>query len=553
MAKSHQTQRRQLLKQALGGTLIMVLGPKELAFGAQLVAVRVWPAADYTRVTLESDVPLNATFFSVANPTRLVIDIDGLELSPQLRELVSKVRSDDPFIAGVRVGQNRPKVARLVLDLKQPIKPQVFGLAPVAAYQHRLVFDLYPTHAPDPKLALQLPTAQAAPAQPATGGNGNATGTPSNNAGAPSAGANGNGAAGTSGSPGAYMSAPGASGSSSSAPGLAAGEPARPAVPNTQSSQAAEAMNDALGDFIGNLRQRNTAQSGSAAGDKAVAKAPGARPGSDRILADKGADKGSDKGADKGDKSAEDNAPLGNAKAGAQRLVIVALDAGHGGEDPGAIGPSGLYEKDVVLNVAHKLRALINSQPGMRAMLTRESDYFVPLHERVVKARRVQADLFVSIHADAFMNPRARGASVFALSENGATSAAARWMAQKENASDQVGGVNIKNKDATVMRALLDMSTTAQIKDSIKLGNAVLGHLGKIGRLHRGKVEQAGFAVLKAPDIPSILVETGFISNPEEESKLQDEDYQNELADALLQGIQRYFAKNPPLARNRAL
>jgi N-acetylmuramoyl-L-alanine amidase len=189
----------------------------------------------------------------------------------------------------------------------------------------------------------------------------------------------------------------------------------------------------------------------------------------------------------------------------------------------------------------------------MRAMLTRESDYFVPLHERVVKARRVQADLFVSIHADAFMNPQARGASVFALSENGASSAAARWMAQRENASDQVGGVNIKNKDATVMRAMLDMSTTAQIKDSIRLGNAVLGHLGKISRLHRGKVEQAGFAVLKAPDIPSILVETGFISNPEEESKLQDDDYQSELADALLQGIQRYFAKNPPLARNRAL
>jgi len=231
----------------------------------------------------------------------------------------------------------------------------------------------------------------------------------------------------------------------------------------------------------------------------------------------------------------------------------VALDAGHGGEDPGAIGPSGLYEKDVVLSVAHKLRTLINSQSGMRAMLTRESDYFVPLHERVVKARRVQADLFVSIHADAFMNPLARGASVFALSETGASSAAARWMAKKENASDLVGGVNIKAKDASVMKALLDMSTTAQIKDSIKLGNAVLGNLGKVGRLHRGKVEQAGFAVLKAPDIPSILVETGFISNPEEESKLQDEDYQHKLANALLAGIQRYFAKNPPLARDRAM
>lgn len=206
-----------------------------------------------------------------------------------------------------------------------------------------------------------------------------------------------------------------------------------------------------------------------------------------------------------------------------------------------------------MLAVARKLRTRINALPGMRAMLTRESDYFVPLHERVNKARRVQADLFVSIHADAFMNPEARGASVFALSETGATSAAARWMAKKENAADIVGGVNIKTKDATIMRALLDMSTTAQIKDSLKLGQAVLGHLGKVGRLHKPRVEQAGFAVLKAPDIPSILVETGFISNPEEESKLKDESYQAQLADALLAGIQRYFARNPPLARNRAL
>jgi N-acetylmuramoyl-L-alanine amidase len=273
-----------------------------------------------------------------------------------------------------------------------------------------------------------------------------------------------------------------------------------------------------------------------------------AKSGKPSDKADKN-DRLADKGPDKG----TDDVPVGNAKAGAQRLVIVALDAGHGGEDPGAVGPSGLYEKDVVLSVAFKLRALINQQPGFRAMLTRESDYFVPLHERVIKARRVKADLFVSIHADAFLNPQARGASVFALSERGATSAAARWMAQRENASDQIGGVNVKVKDASVMRAMLDMSTTAQIKDSIKLGNAVLGHLGKVGRLHRGKVEQAGFAVLKAPDIPSILVETGFISNPDEETKLQDETYQSELAEALLQGIQRYFAKNPPLARNRAL
>jgi N-acetylmuramoyl-L-alanine amidase len=201
--------------------------------------------------------------------------------------------------------------------------------------------------------------------------------------------------------------------------------------------------------------------------------------------------------------------------------------------------------------VALKLREQLNAVPGMRAMLTRDGDYFVPLHERVRKARRVQADLFVSIHADAFLTPQARGASVFALSQGAATSAAARWMAQRENASDLVGGINIKSKDQAVLRTLLDMSTSAQIKDSLKLGGEVLGQMGRVGRLHKPRVEQAGFAVLKAPDIPSILVETAFISNPEEEAKLRDAAYQRRLVDALSAGIQRYFAKNPPLPRRR--
>jgi N-acetylmuramoyl-L-alanine amidase len=233
------------------------------------------------------------------------------------------------------------------------------------------------------------------------------------------------------------------------------------------------------------------------------------------------------------------------------RLVVIAIDPGPGGEDPGAIGPSGLREKDVVLQIAKQLRERLDAQPNTRAMLTRDGDYFVPLHERVRKARRVQADLFVSIHADAFMTPHARGASVFALSERGASSTAARWMADRENASDLVGGANFKAKDPNVLRALLDMSTTAQIKDSLKLGDEVLGQIGKVGRLHKGSVEQAGFAVLKAPDVPSILVESAFISNPGEEAKLRDPDYQAELVTALTTGIGRYFARNPPLARSR--
>jgi N-acetylmuramoyl-L-alanine amidase len=432
------------------GALCLLLGSSRLAFGASIVAVRVWPASDYTRVTLESDAPLGARHFLAQDPPRLVIDVDGLELSGALRELVGKVRADDPYIARLRVGQNQPRTVRMVIDLKQATAPQVFTLAPVAAYQHRLVFDLYPTREHDPLLALIRDKEQA-------------------------------------------------------------------------ESQVAKAIEDALGDFIGRIGRSLP---------PLVAQAPPSRDPAGPSAA----------------------LPPGRAMQDKiDRLIVVALDPGHGGEDPGAIGPSGLREKDVVLQIALQLRDRINAQPNMRAMLTRDADFFVPLHERVRKARRVQADLFVSIHADAFLNPDARGASVFALSESGASSSTARWMANRENAADLVGGVNLKAKDPTVQRALLDMSTTAQIKDSLKLGGEVLGQIGKVGRLHKNNVEQAGFAVLKAPDVPSILVESAFISNPGEEAKLRDADYQARLVDALTNGIRRYFARNPPLARTRQL
>ena len=236
---------------------------------------------------------------------------------------------------------------------------------------------------------------------------------------------------------------------------------------------------------------------------------------------------------------------------------MVALDPGHGGEDPGAIGPGGTFEKKVVLQIAQKLRDRINDTRvngnPMRAYMTRDKDFFVPLQVRVQKAQRVQADLFISLHADAFFTPRPQGASVYALSTRGASSAAARWMADKENAADEVGGLNVRAKDATVQRALLDMSTTAQINDSLKLGSAMLGHVKQVGKLHKPRVEQANFAVLRAPDIPSVLVETAFISNPDEEARLNDPKYQDDLADALLRGIVAYFSKNPPLARNRQI
>jgi N-acetylmuramoyl-L-alanine amidase len=456
------------------GAVVLLLGAGQLARGASIVAVRVWPAPDYSRVTIESDTELKARQFFVSSPPRLAVDIEGIDLYPALRELVAQVKPDDPFISGIRVGQNVPGVVRLVVDLKQPALPQVFTLPPIAAYQHRLVFDLYPTQAADPLEALineRLRDARL------------------------SAGAS------------------------------------QAATDGASMSRAPAAGTDPLGELIARQTQRGASSANatnSVANSEESAKAggpSGSKPG------------------------------VGGASR-TDRLIIVALDPGHGGEDPGAVGPAGTREKDVVLKVAHLLRDRINATTvngnPMRAFLTRDADFFVPLQVRVQKARRVQADLFVSIHADAFFTPAARGASVFALSQGAASSSAARWMANKENQADLVGGLNVKAKDAQVQRALLDMSTTAQINDSLKLGSAMLGEIGTLGRLHKPRVEQAGFAVLKAPDIPSVLVETAFISNPEEEAKLRSETYQEQLADALMRGIQRYFAKNPPLARARS-
>lgn len=440
------------------GAIVLTLGMAHLARGATIITVRVWPAPEYSRVTIESDGALTAKPQFIPSPPRLAVDIDGVTLNPALKELVAKVQADDPNIAGIRVGQFAPDVVRLVIDLKQPIRPQVFSLPPVAAYQHRLVFDLYPIQEVDPLDALIAQHLKAdAPAPTAT-------------------------------------------------------------------------------DPLGELIAQHTTPTPKDATKSGAAGASGTGASSQNTV----------KNANK------DKPPT---PAATDRLIIIALDPGHGGEDPGAVGPGGTREKDVVLRLAHLLRDRINAASvngnAMRAYLTRDADFFVPLQVRVQKARRVQADLFVSLHADAFFTPDPQGASVFALSQGGASSSAARWMAAKENKADLVGGLNIKAKDASVLRALLDMSTTAQINDSLKLGKTLLGEIGRVGKLHKARVEQAAFAVLKAPDIPSVLVEAAFISNPKEEAKLNSEEYQNQLADALMRGIEGYFSKNPPLARNR--
>jgi N-acetylmuramoyl-L-alanine amidase len=414
---------------AAGGSLVLALTPFDIARGATLLAVRVWPAEDYSRLTLEHDGPLKFSHFMVrdTSPLRLVVDIEDMDLTPKLKEVVGKVQPDDPYIALVRVGQNRPRVVRLVIELKEDVKPQVFSLEAVGPYQRRLVLDLYPVNPPDPLLALlreQETRSKPGRSDPATG------------------------------------------------------EPPR-------------------------------------APEERIA-----RPG------------------------------RGKPDPDLQRMLTVVIDPGHGGEDPGAVGRAGTYEKNVTLAIGRRLRDMIVADSGLRVAMTRDGDFFVPLRTRVAKARAVQADLFVSIHADAWIRPDARGSSVFALSENGASSSAAAWMARRENDADQIGGINLASADRNLARVLLDLSTTAQINDSLKLGSSVLRELERINRLHKPRVEQAGFAVLKAPDIPSILVETAFISNPEEEARLRDDDYQEQMARALLIGIKRYFAKNPPLRRN---
>jgi len=418
---------------------VLLLSEVDIAWGAKILGVRIWPSEDYTRVTLESDTALPITQQILTNPDRLVVDVQGLELNSTLKDLVAKVKPNDPYVSQIRVGQFQPGVVRLVFDLKEPIKPQLFTLDPIAEYQYRMVFDLYPTTPPDPLMEL---------------------------------------------------------------------------VKNSARKETALVKSNEEIDLIAQFATQK---------EKEAPKAPVAQAIPDTKI------------------------PIPSVKY--KRLITIAIDAGHGGEDPGAIGSMGSKEKHVVLSIAKRLRDKIEAESYMRPFLTRDGDYFVPLNMRVQKARSVQADLFVSIHADAFIETHAKGASVFALSQMGASSTMARWMANKENASDLIGGINIKTQDRQIANLLLDMSTTAQIKDSLQVGNSILRQIGGFAALHKGKVEQASFAVLKAPDIPSILVETAFISNPQEEARLNDDAYQDRIAQAILNGIQDYFSKNPPVSR----
>ncbi len=500
---SHNWRRRQVLRAGASTIALALLGPK-LAYASSVLGVRVWPARDYTRVTIESDQPLQNTQQLLQGPDRLVVDLNGLDLDQELKDLVSKITPNDPQIQSVRIGQYQPHVVRMVFDLKGSVKPQVFTLTPIGSYKYRLVFDLYPAVAPDPLMDLLAQSEHKQQTFDQT----NPNPTP----------------------PPATLSGP-------------ATPPKTNAPDNTDEFFQKYAQADQP------RAPLPSSPSSPSIPVPPIAAAPKPRPTVKAAPPTALANQDNSSDSNTSDDYGFSN-PKGG-KSGTTRLLTVAIDPGHGGEDPGAIGSGGTYEKHIALDVAKKLRAKIDAQPNMRAMMTRDADFFVPLNVRVQKARRVGADLFVSIHADAFTTPSARGSSVFALSDHGASSAAARWMANKENSSDSIGGINVTTQDASVNRALFDMSTTAQIRDSMRYGNFVLNEIGDINKLHKGSVEQAGFAVLKAPDIPSILVETAFISNPEEEQRLNDDAYRDKMANAIMKGIKRYFAANPPLAKSR--
>lgn len=436
-------------------------------FAATLKAVRVQPSPESSRVVLEFDAEVAYKAFSLKEPERLVVDIEGVDSDALAASIADKISPQDPQILAIRAARNRPGVTRMVLALKNPVRPQLFVLKPLGDYGHRLVLDIF---------AIQETLAQA--------------------------------------------------------------------EKTTQTVKSATEQGSGKTEKVPNPEPLKKTETNPIEAKPDLSKSEPAKIGTAKaeILKPE---------ASKTETSKTESSKLETGKAESPRLVTVAIDAGHGGEDPGARGANGTLEKNITLSIARRLKVLIEKQPNMRAYLTRDGDYFIPLHERVNKARHVQADLFVSVHADAFIKPHARGSSVFALSEKGATSAAAKWLAKRENDADLIGGINIDVKDVYLKQTLIDLSQTAQIADSLKLGRAVLDELGEINQLHKAHVEQAGFAVLKAPDIPSILVETAFISNPDEEKRLMDDEYQAKMASAIVGGLKRYFDKNPPLARNK--
>ena len=452
---------RRTLISTTTGTLALSLLPIRSAYAAQMIDVRMWPAKEYTRVTLEHDQPIKFKYFLVRSPMpyRLVVDIEGLTLTAKLQKMISDVSPNDPYIQSVRIGQFSPSVVRLVMDLKNEVRPEVFSLKPVANYKYRLIFDIYPVQSDDPIA------------------------------------------------------------------GVIAG------LNNKKQS----------GDPLGELLAQNKAPS-QAKNSSQTAAPKSSKPAQQTQAPETKAT------AKKQTKQTTKPQPKTITKK--KKDIVIVVDAGHGGEDPGAVGKRKTYEKHITLSIAKRLERLIKREKGMKVVMTRSSDHFVSLSQRVMIAQKAKAHLFVSIHADAWTKPSAKGSSVYALSERGATSSAARWLAKNQNEADLIGGANFKEVDRRLQSVLVDMTTSWKINYSLELGHSVLQYLGRVNTLHRRQVEQAGFLVLKAPGIPSILVETAFISNPQEEKKLKTAAYQQKVADAILKGIKAQVKKNDSIMQS---
>lgn len=448
--------RRHLIA-STSGTLALTIAPFQTAQAAEMVDVRMWPAQEYTRVTLEHDQPIKFKYFLVRSPKpcRLVVDIENLELTSRLQKMISNVSPNDPFIQAVRIGQYSPNIVRLVMDLKTEVRPEVFSLKPIANYKYRLIFDVYPV----------------------------------------------------------------GKSSSSDADPLA-------------SVIAGLDNKSKPGDPLGELIAKN---------DKQTQKQPAAKKPTE--TAKPSVQKPATSQAKPTKTQPAAKTPT-NKSSSKKKTIIVVVDPGHGGEDPGAVGKGKTYEKHVVLAIAKRLEKLIGREKDMKCVMTRKSDHFVSLSQRVMIAQKAKAHLFVSIHADAWTKRDVKGTSVYALAERGATSSAAMWLAKNQNDADLIGGANFKEVDRRLQSVLVDMTTSWKINYSLELGHSVLSRLSKVNTLHRRQVEQAGFLVLKAPGIPSILVETAFISNPQEEKKLKTSSYQQKVAVAILEGIRQQVAKN---------
>jgi len=456
----------------------LFLNPSALAADTAVKSVRVGLTPDYTRITLESNQPLQYELSMLDNPHRVIVDLSNTKISPALSALPQKVDAIDPLVQKVRIGQFKPHIIRLVFDLKANVVPRTFVIAPKDNFDHRLILDIYHPDKAEKTNADLKPDPLGNDADPHILDD--------------------------------LIAKLAQDGKTKKISGLPQSRPLPVPAPLSSQSQPQpkHPINQTKPIISPQISQPK--QSGSL-------------------------------------QAAKSRKPLMMVP----RIIIVAIDPGHGGKDPGAIGNQGTQEKDVTLAIARKLKERIDKEPNMRAVLTREGDYYITLPQRRINARRANADLFVSIHADANPKSHAHGSSVFTLSEHGATSTTASWLANKENSvdTDLMGGIDITSKSKDIKELLLDLSVNATINDSVKLAEQVLKQLGDINHLHKRNVEQAGFAVLKSPDIPSILVETAFLSNPKEEEKLRNKTYQNKISDAVFVGIKNYFANNPALAR----